>query len=236
MTEQTEDKGANLIVIQRRINTACASSRDLQVTNDEELQWAALGLKACNKLIDDIRGYFNPDIKKAHELHKSLTKKRADHLKPIEAVKGLFTQHIAAYHEEQTAKRKALESKRLKEAQERELKRQKEEREAKAAENAATAEQLRSVGAHQDAAAVEATPIEVSTQPITVAPVAPPTQNPEGLQFRENWRWRLVNIDQVPREYMILDEKLLNATARSAKGRARVPGVEFYCEKKPIQK
>lgn len=49
--------------------------------------------------------------------------------------------------------------------------------------------------------------------------------------FREIWKFRIVDESIIPREFLIVDEKLLGATARNTKGKFKIPGVEFYSEK-----
>lgn len=53
----------------------------------------------------------------------------------------------------------------------------------------------------------------------------------DGVSTRTLWRFRVVNVDLVPRDLMIPDEKVLGEIARESKGTAEVPGVEFYSEK-----
>ena len=63
--------------------------------------------------------------------------------------------------------------------------------------------------------------------------------SPEGSgKTKPNWKWRPIGgstpqarvraIAMVPREYLDLDEKKLNAYAKSHGAGARLPGMEFY--------
>lgn len=72
----------------------------------------------------------------------------------------------------------------------------------------------------QESHDVKITPREVKTK---VAPVA-------GLSFRTVWKFRIVNMDAIPRKYMMPDQIALGETARTDKEKASVPGVEFYSE------
>lgn len=56
----------------------------------------------------------------------------------------------------------------------------------------------------------------------------------EGLSFREDWKAKVISINAVPREYLVVDESRLNALARATKGSLVIPGVEFYSVKTPI--
>lgn len=51
--------------------------------------------------------------------------------------------------------------------------------------------------------------------------------------LRDNWKYRVTDISKVPEAYLVSPEdrvqrSVLNALARSQKGKASVPGVEFY--------
>jgi hypothetical protein len=58
----------------------------------------------------------------------------------------------------------------------------------------------------------------------------PPVAKIAGVQTREIWKWRLLDFDKVPREFLILNEKLLGEIARRDKEKAKVEGIEFYRE------
>lgn len=64
------------------------------------------------------------------------------------------------------------------------------------------------------------------------APVlAPRTEIPKGVSYRKNWKFRIVDINKLPRKYMIPNEKLLGDFARATKGTIQIEGIEFYYEK-----
>jgi len=45
---------------------------------------------------------------------------------------------------------------------------------------------------------------------------------------RDNWKFRIVDVDALPREYMIPDEVLLTRIAKTQHDKKRIAGVEFY--------
>jgi molecular chaperone DnaK (HSP70) len=97
------------------------------------------------------------------------------------------------------------------------------------------AELLEQRGEPELAAQVMEEAIAVPAPVITVASILPTTK---GISSRENWKWRPIGGDTpqararaeklVPREYMSLDEKKLNAYAKAHGASARIPGIEFY--------
>lgn len=51
------------------------------------------------------------------------------------------------------------------------------------------------------------------------------------------WKWRIADASQIPDAFWVLDEKLVNATARAyGKTPVQIPGIEFYQESKTVLK
>ena len=59
-----------------------------------------------------------------------------------------------------------------------------------------------------------------------------PKASAAGTSFRKNWKYRVVNMDLIPRQFMVPDEQSLGLYARTEKEKASIPGIEFYCEEK----
>ena len=52
----------------------------------------------------------------------------------------------------------------------------------------------------------------------------------QGLQTRIVWRYRITNIKNLSREYMMPDDSKISARVRSLKAEATIPGIEVYSE------
>ena len=72
---------------------------------------------------------------------------------------------------------------------------------------------------------------ETAMAPRQVQVQAPPKVTAAGTSFRSVWKFKVVDLAQVPREYMILNEQMVGALARSTKGAMTIPGIEIYEEK-----
>lgn len=65
----------------------------------------------------------------------------------------------------------------------------------------------------------------------TFAPVIQiPVHKAQGTSVRQVWKYRITDVNLIPREYMIPNEKMLGAMAKSTHDAVKVPGVEFYSE------
>jgi hypothetical protein len=86
--------------------------------------------------------------------------------------------------------------------------------------------------------AVEATPAPVNyadtivplptpVQPLRIVP--PAIKSVPGLGSRKVWKWRIADKTLIPREYLTVNEIVLNALAKTTKSHPEViPGIEFY--------
>lgn len=120
------------------------------------------------------------------------------------------------------------EQERIRQEQERKLREQAEREEArKRKELEARAQKAEEKGNAEKAEALREQAEEVHVP----RPIVPPSANRiAGIGERKVWKFRLVDVNKLPREYMIPDEKALGALARSTQGRLTIPGVEFYSE------
>lgn len=54
------------------------------------------------------------------------------------------------------------------------------------------------------------------------------TVNPEGVQTRSGWAYAIIDQQQVPREFWVIDHQALAAYVRQTKGTVKIPGVHVY--------
>jgi len=52
----------------------------------------------------------------------------------------------------------------------------------------------------------------------------------KGVSTKTVWHYRIIDINKVPREYLVPNDKMLNDVASATKGMLQVGGVEFYSE------
>lgn len=63
--------------------------------------------------------------------------------------------------------------------------------------------------------------------PITAPVIAPAIEKISGVVMKSTWIAEVVNIDEVPREYMEVNLKALNKIAQATKGSIKIAGVKF---------
>jgi hypothetical protein len=200
-------------------------------------------------------------VKRTGPLNESLRLINADFKAISETLKSAllpYERAMIAYKQEEERQRRAAEEAariererieaecRAKAEEERqklaELKRQAEEAAQAQAAQEAPLSGLAAFVAEEEAAAlqeeIEAARLatenairETAMAPRAVQVAAPPKVTAAGTSFRTVWRFKVVDLAQVPREYMILNEQMVGALARSTKGAMAIPGIEIYEEK-----
>lgn len=211
MNEKTE--------LQVEINKIVALARDFIVDSVESIHIASGYLKDCKERLIKINETFDPIVEKAHAAHKEALAQKKKHSDPVEQAKKIIGAKVAAYESEQQKIR--LEKERV--AREEARKAQEEQRLAEAA-------LLQDAGMSEEAEAVLVTERPLEIQKVEEAPKI------EGLSFRENWCFEIVDVNQIPREYLIVNEKAIGAVVRSLKENAKIAGVRVFTTKTTIQK
>lgn len=180
----------------------------------------------ANLDLRDIKGR----IAKVTELRFSVTrpldeaKKRlmdifAVPLNKLSSAEIFIKRGMLAFQQEQERVRRAEEDR------QREIARKEEEKQRKILE-----EKAARAAAAGKAAKAEALR-EKKEQVFVPAPIVE-SQTPklDGTITKKVWKYRIVDVSAIPREYMIPDEKKIGAMVRASKGTLRVDGVEIYSE------
>lgn len=67
-----------------------------------------------------------------------------------------------------------------------------------------------------------------ASAPIPV--VSSATPQVAGISKRTVWRWRLVDLSRVPRDYLVLNETMVWELVRASGGAIQIPGIEVFSE------
>src|SRR5574343_361117 len=192
MNEKTE--------LQVEINKIVTIARDFIVDSIESVHIASSYLKECKERLIKINETFDPIVEKAHAAHKEALAQKKKHSDPVAQAKKIIGSKVAAFESEQ--QRIRLEKERI--AREEARKVQEEQRLAEAL-------LLQDAGMTEEAESVLTTERPLEIQKTEEAPKI------EGLSFRENWCFEVVDVNQIPREFLIVNEKAIGAVVRSKK-------------------
>ena len=201
-------------------------ARGMTVTNEKELRIADEFRKGTIELIKEIRAGYDENIKAARAVHTGLITKRDSYLKPAEEAKAIIGIKMQPYMAKREAKRQELLEKARKEQEEKERL----EREAKKKKE------------KEIEAAIEAEEFEKAEELIIEEPAPTPvkiTKVPEkvrlaGTHQRTIWKYRVINLELVPRPLLMLDHVKTNKIVQRDKEKTNVPGIEAYPETKVV--
>jgi hypothetical protein len=206
----------NVEMIRAEVAPVVQEARALVVVTAEDYAGAANFLKVVKGAQKKVVDHFAAMKAATHAAWKAVTTKEAETLKPLTEAEGMVKNVMLKYQAQEEAKRR--EEQRKLQAAADEAARKERERLEKAAAKLKTPEKRESL--LEQAAAVVAPVIEVAREAPKVS----------GQSIRKTWKARVTDIQQVPREWLIVNESALNAFAKSTKGAVKVPGVEFFEE------
>lgn len=207
------------------------------VTDQASWQQAVLDRQTIGEMIDRVEAFFDPVVKMAYDLHKALCSRRNEILEPLRRVDNHKRAAISAYKEAEDRRREQREQEAADQQRQDDL--------ARAEREAA---QLETSGEVAMAVAVRE---EAKSAPLPVVVLPDAAKAIDGLSFRRRYLWRYAGGPKeikettpatiarahrvIPREFMRLDEIKMNSYARTMKGSAVVPGIDFYHVDDPVR-
>jgi len=207
--------------LRERTMTLAQQAAVLVVKDQPSANLAGELIADMKDMVRTIKAYWKDAKADAKAAHARLCAMEAEWLGMVEPQMLTLSRKLAAWIQEEKARVE-------KEREERE----KAEWEARRAKEAAVRAVSEAVN-FEDAAPAVAQIAEVESQ---VMPAKPQDPRAEGVYFRDNWRWRCVDFDLVPRRFLTLDEKQIGEEVRLNKGETRIPGIEIFNEPSPVAK
>ncbi len=176
----------------------------LTIVTQEDADKASAILVGWREFKDEWEKYWEGPLRPLREAEAEIRSKRDTLLKAVEPSVKDLSGRLAAWKQAETEKyRKAKE-----EAERMEWERRQAERAGEAPD-----------GFEEAAAAI--TPI-----------VQPDNPQLQGLSMRDNWKFRVVDLDKVPNQYLrlVIDEDAVKAELKKNKGKTSIPGIEVWNE------
>jgi len=209
-----------VVVIEKRTQDLTKQATSIVISTQDHYEKANEFLRAVKGLQKEIHATFDPIVAAAYKTHQEATSKRKEHLMPAVSAEIVVKNKMIVYSDEQEAIRR--------EEQRRIDAKARAEEERKRKELAARAEKWAAKGKIAKAEELQEQAEEVEV----VAPVvAPKVEKVAGLSYQTNWKFKITDIDKIPREYMMPDAVKLQRMAIAMKGIVKVAGVEFYSVK-----
>jgi hypothetical protein len=196
------------------------SALDLRIYDPGSYRKAAELSIALTQRAKNIETWYEPHVKRAHDNHKMIIADKKLHLKPVEDALFKLKLRMSAYSLQENRKAEE-ESRRIAE----QLRKDEEARRLIDAEELESMAEAAGIDASDDVQALLDEPL-----PHFEVAIAPETPNVSGVYEQERWKWKVENMDLIPREYMIPDEKAIGAMVRARKGMTKLPGIVVWAE------
>ena len=209
-------------------------SQEIVIKTQSENEKAAVVLSAIKgryKELDERRKQITKPLDEAKQRVMDLFRQPLDDLKEAESIIKKAISNFADEQErivreaqrklEEEARKKAEEERRRKEEQERQWR----EKQAKL-EAEGKFEEARKAQEKADQRALEAQSVVEEVVPLVMTNI-----QTKGISYREQWKAEIVDIDLLPREYMLPNQQALDKVAQATKGTIPISGVRFICNK-----
>jgi hypothetical protein len=193
--------------IQKTVDGIIAEMATIRIEDETSAMQAGEFLKKNKETQKFVKDYFEDARAATYKSYKMVTDTISFFVKKLQKAETAVKRKISDYQMEQERIRR--EEARKLEAEAR--KREEERRLAKA---------------------IETGDEEILDKPVDVTPVRiEEPRKMEGVSFVERWTYQIQDVSQIPREFLIPDERKIRSYVTSMKDKAKIPGVRIYADK-----
>lgn len=199
--------------------TIVAQAHAIVIRDQTSLTLANNQLIFIKKMAREIDAEFEPQIKGAYAVHKSLVAQKKKWMNKIKDAEDILTPKIVAYMTEADARR--FEAQRAAQLAAEKVERIAEETADQASAFIAQGRFAESQKLVEEAAAK----IEEAR---AAMPIIPEKAKAEGTSLRETWDFEITDAALIPREYLMPDIKKIGGIIKETKWQTAIPGVRAY--------
>jgi len=200
MKKLEETKKQSDLIVRRAVK--------VKVTNQKSLSVAETILVQVKDIIKGVIEYFEDPIKKAHAAHKAILAKKNEALDPLLKAEKFLKNAVKDYLVEEERKRRHDEEQRKFEQEALLAKLEKERDDGDTKLSDETFEKIEDI--HAESMKVEEAP------------------QMTGVTKKTLIRWRVTDIDLVPRDLLMIDKAKVDEIVKRMKMNASIPGIEIY--------
>lgn len=192
-------------------------ARVLTITDEATFLAANEFLAADKQMQKLVHAAFDPTVDATRDAHNMALNQRQHYLNPLLEAERIVKPKLGAWLTEKDRLRREAQAKAQREAAEAERQRLAKLQAAIDAVNAGKTEEAEK---HFE----EAVEIEPPK------PAIPEPVKAEGTHLRKEFKWRVVDLAAVPREFLALDRAKIEAVFRIQREKTTIPGIEIYEE------
>ena len=200
--------------IEQEIANVQTATTSIIITSNDVYMQAGDMLSTIKKVKKTIEEYFKPLKDAAHKSWKQICNRENEEIEKLTPSINHLNKQMTTWNIEQEKIRKSEENRLRQEAMIAEEERR-----------LADALQAEKEGNKEEAIAILE---EEQYVPPPIVEKLVPKQ--AGLTMTTTWKWRLVDINKVPRQYLQVNESAINQVVRKLKDKSGISGIEVYPE------
>lgn len=202
--------------VAKLVHPIISQAQQITVIDAEEYEMACSFLTLVATRKKQVNETFDPIVQKAHAAWQEAINQRKKFMTPLEMAELNVKTKVSQWRIDEERKRREeedrLQANAKREADERAI---------------AEAQSLEDNG-EKELAAMVLEEAAAAPAPVVVAPSTVPKQ--DGIAKKTTWKFRIVNEELIPREYMVPSEMKIGAVVRSQKQLTKIPGVQAFPE------
>lgn len=201
--------------IETEVSNFVEENNPISVKDNNDLMKASACIKGIKSMIEKVKSSFDPIVDQAHKAHKEAIGQRDKYLKPLVELEKRFKDAILVFNrklEQENHERVRIANERM--AKEAEEKKKMLLEKSQNTNDAWEKEELQ-----EKAQAIVPITCDAPTKAI----------DQEGLSIRKTWKAKIVDINIVPKAWLIIEPNMLTLNKHAREHREiPIPGVEFY--------
>jgi len=232
-----------MATLQKEAESFTVRLEALTITDATSYAKAGEWVKVAAAFITRVEEFCAPVIDAAHKAHKVAISQRDSLVGPVKGFKRAMGARMAEWDQQQEDIRRQAEetARRERERHEHEARQAAiaEERRLRADAEIKRLEEAAALEARGDTAAAERLldaplPVPIVMPAPVFVPMPPPvevTPKVEGISYREEWDFEILDARLVPDEYKVIDEVRLRKVVRALRASTNIPGVRALSRK-----
>ncbi|KKM74863.1 hypothetical protein LCGC14_1396010 [marine sediment metagenome] len=200
-------KSKNELTLRKDVDEILAEMEQLDITTNEQFETTGAFVQGIKSKQKEVKDHYEQKRARSYDIYKAVTTKISSYIDPLAKAERIVKKKLGDYRVEMVRLRRIEETEKL-----------------AIAETQAETRQL--------ADAEETGDDSILDEPLIVAPPVLETEVPKmkGISFTTVWKFDVVNVDDLPRKYMIIDVKKIQGVVNALKDASSIPGIRVFSE------
>ena len=201
------NKSKNEVALRHDVDEILARMEALEIKDDKQFQETCQFLQGIKRKDKEVKEYFEPKRARFYGKYQEVLEEIRTFTGPLGKAEKIVKEKVGDYRTAQERKRREEEQRRLAELREQ-----------------AEDQLLDDAEANGDESILNEELMIPKPELETEVPAM------KGISFTEVWHFQVVDVDQLPRKYMIPDQKAIREVVRALKDKTDIPGIRVFSE------